>query len=55
MKQAELAGLVRLRLGQGEMDRLGSLAWHVTTVRLELEVRGEVVRRSLRPVVLGLG
>lgn len=31
-------------LSEDERDELGSVPWHVTTVKLDLEVRGEVAR-----------
>lgn len=37
---------VRPRLGEDDLARLGSLGWHLTTVKLELEVRGEIERVS---------
>ena len=40
----DLAPLVGERLSDADRERLGSLAWHVTTVKLELEVRGEIER-----------
>jgi hypothetical protein len=36
-------------LSADERARLGSLGWHVTTVKLELEVRGEIARLSGSP------
>ncbi|MEM6466366.1 MAG: hypothetical protein AAF679_07660 [Pseudomonadota bacterium] len=50
-----LVARVRDRLPAQELGRLGSLGWHVTTIRLELEVRGEVARLSEGPLVVGLG
>lgn len=41
---AELASEVRRRLDDATLARLGSVAWYATTVKLELEVRGELVR-----------
>ena len=35
---------VRRRLSAADLARMGSVAWHVTTVKLELEVRGEITR-----------
>ena len=35
---------VRDALDENSLKRLGSLGWHLTTVRLELEVRGEIAR-----------
>lgn len=40
----DLREAVRGQLSAEELDQLGSLGWHVTTVKLELEVRGEVMR-----------
>jgi len=41
---AKLPGLVRRKLSPGERKTLGSVRWYVTTVKLELEVRGEIRR-----------
>jgi hypothetical protein len=41
---AELADRVHERLSEDELKRLGSLLWYVTTVKLEMEVRGELIR-----------
>ncbi|MDG1739675.1 MAG: hypothetical protein P8L68_01595 [Paracoccaceae bacterium] len=41
---ADLPDLVRERLSEMDRDRLGSIGWNVTTVKLEMEVRGEVIR-----------
>ncbi len=35
---------VRERLDADTLERLGSLKWHVTTVKLEMEVRGDIMR-----------
>ena len=43
-KAMTLPGRVGERLSDDERDRLGSVGWHVTTVKLELEVRGEIER-----------
>lgn len=46
------------RLLEDQRGRLGSLGWHVTTVKLELEVRGELARLPGTPqrlVVPGMG
>ena len=40
----DLFDLVATRLSEDERARLGSINWHVTTVKLELEVRGEIAR-----------
>ena len=41
---ADLRGAVATRIDADTRARLGSLGWHVTTVKLELEVRGEIAR-----------
>ncbi len=40
----DLAAKVGERLTEDQRARLGSLGWHVTTVKLELEVRGDIGR-----------
>lgn len=35
---------VGARLSEEEAERLGKLGWHVITVKLEMEVRGEIER-----------
>lgn len=40
----ELPAKVAERLNPDQCAKLGSLGWHVTTVKLELEVRGEIAR-----------
>ena len=41
---ADLPDLVRERLSEDDRQRLGSIGWNVTTVKLEMEVRGEIIR-----------
>jgi hypothetical protein len=41
-----LPGAVKARMSQGDLARLGSLGWHCTVVRDEMEVAGEIARRS---------
>ena len=41
---SQLAGEVKARLSQADMARLGALGWHCTTVKLEMEVAGEIER-----------
>ncbi len=43
---AELANAVRGRLDPQALDRIGSVNWHVTTVKLEMEVQGEIARKG---------
>ena len=40
----DLTDAVAARLDEDERGRLGSLKWHLVTVKLELEVRGELER-----------
>lgn len=40
----DLATKVGEQLTADQRARLGSLGWHVTTVKLELEVRGDIAR-----------
>ncbi|MDZ7267165.1 MAG: hypothetical protein ONB48_07530 [candidate division KSB1 bacterium] len=40
----KLAGLVRQQLAAEELQTIGSLPWHTTTVKLHLEVIGEIAR-----------
>ena len=40
----DLTGLVKSKLGPDELANLGVPMWYVTTVKLELEVRGEIRR-----------
>lgn len=39
-----LASLVEAALSAEDRQRLGSIGWHTTTVKLDLEVRGEIER-----------
>jgi hypothetical protein len=41
---SELTGAVKVRISERDLARLGSLGWHCTTVKLELEVAGEIAR-----------
>jgi hypothetical protein len=40
----ELRRLVQEQLSQGELERLGSVGWYTTTVKLDLEARREIER-----------
>lgn len=40
----QLTDTIRNRLSSNELEKMGSLGWHVATVKLELEVRGEIRR-----------
>jgi hypothetical protein len=44
IRARQVPALIRTRLNPKELERLGSVNWHVTTVKLELEVRGEIER-----------
>lgn len=37
---------VRSEMPADELSRLGSLSWHVMAVKLELEMRGELIRKG---------
>lgn len=45
---SELPGLVEAALAPDELADLGSIMWYVTTVKLEMEVRGEIRRMPRR-------
>lgn len=45
---SELKDAVGARLDKATLGQLGSLGWHVTTVKLELEVRGEIERLAAK-------
>lgn len=40
----DLGSAVTARLDAQTRDKLGSLGWHMTTVKLEMEVAGEIAR-----------
>ena len=44
MRASAIAAAAGRRLGHDAKADLGSLGWHMTTVRLEMEVRGEIAR-----------
>lgn len=53
---SELASLLAARIKPEDKIRLGSLGWHVATVKLELAVRGEIQRvPGKAPQILTLG
>ena len=41
---SDLFGLVEKRLAPQERSKIGSIPWYTTTVKLELEVAGEIAR-----------
>lgn len=44
MLNKDLRDAVGARMRPDDLAKLGKLGWHVVTVKLEMEVRGEVVR-----------
>ena len=40
----ELTGLVEARLSPQELSDLGSVSWYTTTVKLDMEVKGDIAR-----------
>lgn len=40
----DLPAIVESHLTTNQLAKLGSLGWHVTTVKLNMEVEGEIVR-----------
>ena len=52
----DLADAVAVRLTSNQLSKLGSLKWHVTTVKLNMEVEGELKRvLGARPQALMQG
>lgn len=52
MRAPDLVRAAGARLTDAQRADLGSLGWHMTTVRLELEARGEIARLPGGPVRL---
>ncbi|MEP0519532.1 MAG: hypothetical protein ABJO09_05100 [Hyphomicrobiales bacterium] len=53
---SDLPENVRDKLSSDALEKMGSLGWHVTTVKLELEVRGVLKRLDgVKPQRLVLG
>ncbi|MEX0311918.1 MAG: hypothetical protein AB3N17_16905 [Tateyamaria sp.] len=48
IKAMTLKDAVGERLSADTLDSLGKLGWHVVTVKLELEVRGEIERLDVK-------
>ena len=44
VKWADLTGLVGEKLSPEERENMGSIGWHTVSVKLEMEVRGEIRR-----------
>ena len=40
----DLPGLVEVRLSPQELSDLGSVSWYTTTVKLDMEVKGDIAR-----------
>lgn len=56
MLNKDLRDAVGAELSGDELERLGKLGWHVVTVKLELEVRGEIRRLDVKgPMRIVLG
>ena len=52
----DLKDAIRPRLKAEDITQLGSLGWHTTTVKLEMEVRGEIARLNAKgPQLMVLG
>lgn len=50
VKSKDLPDLIREQLDAASLEKLGSVAWHTTTVKLNMEVEGELQRvEGLRP------
>ena len=48
IKWMDLTNSVRARISEDNLSRMGKLGWHVVTVKLDLEVRGEIERRDIK-------
>ena len=48
MLYKDLNTAVCARLDDATLGKLGKLGWHVVTVKLELEVRGEIARLDVK-------
>lgn len=44
----ELADAVRARLSADDLAALGSVKWHMTSVKLNMEVEGELKRKAVK-------
>ncbi|MEM7489728.1 MAG: hypothetical protein AAF390_11465 [Pseudomonadota bacterium] len=54
IRAADIAKRAGEHLTEEQRAELGALGWHVTTVRLEMEVRGEIERQAGTPLRLRL-
>lgn len=52
---ADLTEAVRGRLTPDELARMGSVGWHTVSVKLDMEVTGELRRLPVRPQRLVVG
>lgn len=41
---SQLAQLVEAHLSPADLEKLGSVSWYTTTVKLDMEVKGEIER-----------
>ena len=41
---SQLANLVAGQISEDDLKKLGSVSWHTTTVKLDMEVKGEIER-----------
>ncbi|MEJ6390285.1 DUF6958 family protein [Gymnodinialimonas ulvae] len=48
MANKDLRDAVGAKVSAQDLDRLGKLGWHVVTVKLEMEVRGEIARLPVK-------
>jgi hypothetical protein len=48
LKTADLKEAIRVRLPQETLENMGSLGWHMMSVKLELEVRGDIARMDAK-------
>ena len=44
---ADLKDRIRGRIPADTLSRLGALGWHLTSAKLELEIRGEITRKPV--------
>ena len=40
----DLPALVEQQIGPGDLEKLGSVSWYTTTVKLDMEVNGQIER-----------
>ena len=47
-KWSDMSDAVAERLTQDQLDRLGKVGWHTVSVKLEMEVRRELIRLDVK-------